>query len=239
MRCPGQDSRYWGSDAIFEVICPSCGKQVEFFKDEPTRLCKGCGTRVANPRIDFSCATYCQFAEQCIGDLPLELVAQRRDLLKDRVAVEMKRYYGYDFKHIGHATKVARYAERLAKGEGGDPAVALTAAYLHEIGTEGGESNEEQKPNVEVARAILSRLKAPPELIDEVCDIIAHLHQPRQQEWINFKVVHDADIIAKLESRQRNGTLKRGEADSFIESDLLTATGRRLARDLLLQEKNH
>ena len=70
MKCPGQDSRYWKPGAIFEVRCPKCGSQVEFFKDDTTRLCKKCGHRFVNPGMDFGCASYCPCAEQCLGDLP-------------------------------------------------------------------------------------------------------------------------------------------------------------------------
>ena len=52
--------------------------------------------------MDFGCASYCPHAEQCLGGLPPELMAQKEDLLKDRVAIEMKRYFTADFKRIGH-----------------------------------------------------------------------------------------------------------------------------------------
>ena len=74
------------------------------------------------------------FCRQCVGNLPPELVAQRQDLIKDRVAIEMKRYFKQDFRRIGHATRVARYAERIGKDEEGNLAVILIAAYLHDIG---------------------------------------------------------------------------------------------------------
>ena len=67
-------------------------------------------------------------------NLPPELIAQKEDLLKDRVAIEMKRYFNKDFRRIGHAMRVARYAERIGKKEGGNLAVILPSAYLHDIG---------------------------------------------------------------------------------------------------------
>ena len=134
MKCPGQDTQYWDAEAIFEAKCPECGHVVEFFKDDTTRKCNGCGHRFVNPKMDFGCAAYCQYAEQCVGDLPPELLAQKEDLLKDRVAIEMKRTFKTDFKRIGHATRVARYAERIGKSEGANMAVVLSAAYLHDIG---------------------------------------------------------------------------------------------------------
>jgi hypothetical protein len=185
MKCPGQDSRYWEPGAIFEAKCPECGNDVEFFKDESTRKCKKCGHKFVNPKMDFGCASYCKFAEQCLGDLPPELMAQRDDLLKDRVALEMKRYFNKDFKRISHATKVARYAEQIVKDERGNPAVVLSTAYLHDIGIKEAERKynstaaryqEEEGPPI--AREILMRLGAREELIDEVCDIIGHHHHP-------------------------------------------------------------
>jgi len=131
MKCPGQDIRYWKPEAIFEVKCPKCGHEVEFFKDDPARKCDNCGHRFINPDINFGCASYCEYAEQCIGNLPPELLAKREDLLKDRVALEMKKYFKQDFKKIGHATKVARYAERIGKSEVGNLAVILSAAYRY------------------------------------------------------------------------------------------------------------
>ena len=118
MRCPGQDMQYWKPGAIFEAKCPHCGQTVEFFKDDTARKCAKCGHRFVNPQMDFGCAAYCPYAEQCLGTLPDGLAAQKENLLKDRVAVEMKRYFKNDFKRIGHASRVARHAERAERPGG-------------------------------------------------------------------------------------------------------------------------
>ncbi len=211
MKCPGQDPRYWKFDAIFDAECPKCGNTIEFFKDETRRRCKKCGHQVLNPKMDFGCAAHCKFAEHCFGDLPPELLQQKQDLFKDRVAVETKLYFKQDFKRIGHAAKVARYVEQLVHEEQGDPAVALSAAYLHDIGAKEAQlkhnSTDPQYQELEgpaVARAILEKLDAAQELIDEVCDIVGHHHHPRGNETVNFKVVYDADLIATLENKKKN-----------------------------------
>lgn len=90
MKCPGQDTRYWKADAVSEAKCPRCGSDVEFFKDDTTRRCPACGHRFVNPAMDFGCASYCRYAEQCLGALPEEIRAKRDDMLKDRVAIEVK-----------------------------------------------------------------------------------------------------------------------------------------------------
>jgi len=239
MRCPGQDSRYWKPEAIFQAPCPKCGNPLEFFKDEPTRRCK-CGHKAVNPKMDFGCASYCKFAEQCLGDLPPELLAQRNELLKDRVAIEMKNFFKKDFRRIGHATKVARYAEQIVKEEKGEPAIVLSAAYLHDIGIKEAEAKyQSSEPKYQedlgppIAREILSRLGANPELIEEVCDIIGHHHHPRPEETTNFKTVYDADMIVNLEENQKESNLSPEKLDAMIEKIFLTESGRKLARKTL------
>ena len=242
MKCPGQDTQFWGKDSVFEVKCPNCGNSIEFFKDDVSRTCRVCGQKVINPKMDFGCAAYCKYAEQCLGGLPPELVAQRQELLKDRVAIEMKRYFGDDFKRIAHTTRVARYAERIGKEEGADMAVVMAAAYLHDIGIKEAEKrynssaakyHEELGPPV--ARKILEKLGAKKELIDEVCDIISRHHHPRKQETLNFKVLYDADLITNLEEKHKKEPLSKDELKRIIEERLFTESAKRLAREIFLE----
>ncbi len=243
MKCPGQDSRFWEPGAIFESQCPNCGHSVEFFKDESSRKCKNCGHKFVNPKMDFGCASYCKFAEQCLGDLPPELLAKREDLLRDRVAVEMKKYFGKDFKRIAHAMKVARYAEQIVKEERGQPAVVLAAAYLHDIGIREAErlhqssaARYQEELGPPVAREILSRLGAREELIEEVCDIIAHHHHPREPETLNFMCLYDADLIVNLEENHRENPLAPERLRAIIDRNFFTGKGKALALQALLGE---
>ena len=71
VRCPGQDQRFWKPEDIFEVRCPSCKREIEFWKDEPYRECKKCKKIIRNPRLDLGCAEWCKFSKEC---LPGELI---------------------------------------------------------------------------------------------------------------------------------------------------------------------
>ena len=241
MKCPGQDTQYWDQNAIFETQCPECGHMMEFFKDDATRRCGHCNKKIVNPEMDFGCAAYCKYAEQCLGTLPEEFVAQQEDLLKDRVAVKMKQYFGTDFKRIGHAGRVARYAEKIGKNEKADMAVVLCAAYLHDIGIKNAEekygSAKAEHQHVEgppVARKILQDLGAREALIDEVCDIISHHHQPRDSETRNFKVVYDADMLANMDACQGKEQIEADILARKIDSLYLTDAGKELARQTLM-----
>ncbi len=244
MKCPGQDSRYWGKDAIFESKCPKCGSIVEFFKDDTVRTCKACGYRFINPKMDFGCAAYCKYAAQCLGNLPPELIAQREGLLKDRVAIEMKKYFGTDFKRIAHATRVARYAEIIGKEEGANMAVVMSAAYLHDIGIKEAEkrynssaAKYQEELGPPIAREILERLGAKQELVDEVCDIIGHHHHPKKEETLNFKVLYDADLITNLEEEGKKRPLDKSKIADIIKKSIFTYSGKQLAKEVLLGER--
>ena len=244
MKCPGQDSRYWKPGAIFDEKCPKCGRVVEFFKDDTARKCDKCGHRFANPKMDFGCASYCQFAEQCIGDLPPEAVAQREDLLKDRIAIEMKRYFKTDFKRIGHAIRVARYAEKIGKKEMGNLSVILGAAYLHDIGIHEAERKHgstaakyQEIEGPEIVRSIMIKLGAKEELIEEICDIIGHHHHPKPDETTNFKVVYDSDLIANLEEKHKDSPIDTDRLARIIDTSFLTESGRVVAKEVLLRKE--
>src|SRR5450759_5202892 len=64
-RCPGQDRINWTAEDIFDLLCPSCGTAIEYFKDDQCRKCPGCGAVVQNPRFDNGCAAWCAAAESC------------------------------------------------------------------------------------------------------------------------------------------------------------------------------
>jgi putative nucleotidyltransferase with HDIG domain len=195
---------------------------------------------MVNPQMDFGCAAYCKFAEQCLGELPPELLAQKKDLLKDRVAIEMKHYFKQDFKRIGHATKVARYAEQIGKEEKGDVAIVLSAAYLHDIGIHEAEkkypgktAEYHEKEGLPIAQEILTNLGASADLITGVCDIVGHHHHPGPEETLNFKVVYDADLIVNLEEKQQEEPLPKGKLAELIENSFFTPNGRNLAKKIL------
>jgi HD superfamily phosphodiesterase len=216
---------------------------MEFFKDDTTQRCSHCHKKIVNPKMDFGCASYCKFAEQCLGTLPEEFVAQRDDLLKDRVAVEMKKYFGTDFKRIGHAGTVARFAEKIGKKEKANLAVVLCAAYLHDIGIKNAEekyhsaaARYQEQEGPPVARQLMEKLGAKKELVDEVCDIIAHHHHPRAEETLSFKVLYDADMLTNMYECKDGKQLEKEQFSAKIDRLFLTESGRQLAKEVLLPD---
>jgi len=242
MKCPGQDMRFWKPGDIFDAPCPKCGRRVEFFKDEVRRKCR-CGHEIVNPKLDFGCAQWCPYAEQCVGAVPEEIKerqkAEEKDLLRGRIALEMKKYFGADFKRVHHAIKVARFAEQILKMEGGNPLVVIGAAYLHDIGVHeadrkhGSHSGRYQEMDgPAIAREILERLNAPKQMIDEICDIIGHHHSPREEETLNFQIVYEADWLVNFE--EEGFSKDRKKVEELVAKVFKTVTGRQLAENQYL-----
>jgi hypothetical protein len=200
MKCPGQDTQYWNADSIFEVECPRCQQRVEFFKDDTTRKCRSCGHRFVNPKMDFGCAAYCQYAEQCLGDLPPEVAARQEDLLKDRVAVTVKRHLKHDFKRIGRMTRRFRHAEQIGKHRQVNLPVVLIAALLWDLDSAG------TRRRATVAQSILSQLSAPAPLVEQVCRIIALQDvEASDHQSIEYQAVAEADRLALKEETSSSG----------------------------------
>ena len=242
MKCPGQDTQYWNQDAIFETECPECGSPMEFFKDDATRRCSSCNKKIVNPKMDFGCASYCKFAEQCLGTLPEEFVAQREDLFKDRVAVEVKKYLGTDFKRIGHTARVANYAEKIGKKERANLPVILCAAYLYDIGVkkalEKYESDQPEyieKESPAIARELMEKLGAKEELTTEVMDLVSVHHRPDENAQLSRKILHDADTLAHMHACKGKNGVDEQEFKAKLDRLFLTPAGNELAKQVLLE----
>ncbi len=220
MKCPGQDMKYWKDDAIFNADCPKCGTSIEFYKDDTTRKCSHCDHRFVNPKMDFGCASYCQFAEQCMGTLPEEFLGSREDLLKDKVAVEMKRHFKTDFKSIRQATNAARYAENIGKAEGGNLAVILCAAYLHGTGIEG-------------ARSILEKVGASDPMIIEICGILQTQVNLSHDASLQARIIHDALTIKQFQDDLKENLIEVEAGIQLIEEKLFTETGKTIASTIM------
>lgn len=255
MKCPGQDTRYWKPGDIFEAPCPHCGHAIEFFKDESTRKCRQCHRLVTNPRMDFGCAAYCKYAEQCLGELSPDLLSKRKELLKDRVALEMKKYYRQDFKSINHAIRVARHAEQIAgamdshETTGGnrateqkaDLAILLSASYLHGIACpekgSDGPSSGAVCGGIGSIGTLLEGLGAAEELVKKVLETIKALGQDGKNGLTrNARILRDAHAVAEWQERQERGLVDNKPDRVAINELFETEEGRMIAGKILLRE---
>ena len=51
-RCPAfEGGPNWKQRDIFDVPCPDCGTEVEFWKDDASQECPDCGRDIQNPYL--------------------------------------------------------------------------------------------------------------------------------------------------------------------------------------------
>ncbi|HFQ80488.1 MAG TPA: phosphohydrolase [Desulfobacterales bacterium] len=186
MQCPGQDSRFWDGAAVFEYKCPKCGHMLEFFKDDSKRRCKNCGNEVFNPRMDFGCAAYCPYAEQCLGQLPPELLAKKQEKLITDTGAELKRRLKDDFKAIGRAGRAARRAAELAAdNEGSNKAVIVLSVYFVILAEAAGGNA------AELSQSIMTHFGANEGLKNEIRALLEHQGSAGDED-LNLRLVRQA-----------------------------------------------
>ncbi len=214
-RCPGQDMRNWRPEDIFDVACPACSAEIEFWKDEPFRICTSCGMEVQNPRLDFGCAKWCKFAEQCVG--AERAAAMVEASMRDRLIAAMKSACAGEEDRIGHALDVLDNAEQLIEGEEADALVIKAAAILHDI---------DERETTITARDILEKLGIDERASACVCAIIDSLHGGGSVDTFESRIVRDADRLAELEAGGDTTNL----SNIFESTKGLELAGKRLAR---------
>lgn len=182
-KCPGQDRRNWKPEDIFEHQCPHCQGMLEFWKTDTRVKCPTCGEQIMNPRFNLGCALWCAYAEQCVGDIS-RIFTERPEALRDRLELEVRRYFIGESERFKFTLEAAKIASRLLEREKeGDPIVVIAAVLLHDAGyadckeeaLEGGARHScIRLRSVELAGKIMKTLKIPPPVQDKVKEIISH-----------------------------------------------------------------
>lgn len=240
IKCPGQDQRFWKPDDIFEINCKGCGKVVEFWKDESSQKCPSCGVKMWNPKVEMGCAEWCQYADQCVGDL---LKDKKAAVLCDKLGAEMKACFGDDQKRIDHALKVLEYAERIHVVEGGDPLVIKAAAILHDIGIQAAErihgstaGNYQEIEGPPIAGEIMAKFDIPADSTEHICKIIANHHSAKDIDTLEFRIIWDADWLVNIPEVFEN--LSGDKLREKIDKIFKTAEGRKIAEELYFSGQN-
>ncbi len=211
--------KYWKASAIFDAQCPKCNTTVEFYKDDTSRKCSSCGHRFVNPKMDFGCASYCPYAEQCLGALPEEFTGARDNLLKDKVAVEMKKFFRTDFKGIRKAISAAQFAENIGKAEGGNLAILLCASYLHDTG-------------LTEAQVILRKVGTPEPMIQEISELLNQREPITESDSLEARIIHDALTLRQLQEELKEGLKNSGNGQNLSDAIFFTQSARSFAVSL-------
>ena len=157
--------------------------------------------------------------------------------MRERICLEMKKHFGTDYKRVKHTLKVARYAEKILKIEGGNPLVVLGAAYLHGIGPREGSpkidplNGDDPQRGGAMAREILKKLDVQEEMASEIDGLISGLRHDRPGADLESQILREAHCLAILEDGDRspNG----GKIEKMIDGTFRTRTGRYLVGEVV------
>jgi len=231
-KCPGQDTRFWKPNDVYNVKCPKCGKPVEFFKDDIRRRCKKCGHMFINPKLNLGCARWCQYADQCVGVLG-------KQEFKEIITLAMKEHCSGDKERIDNALKVLSVVEDILEHEEGNPKVVIAAGLLYDIGLheivkepERTKESHQENNNLPTVRGILERSGSKAEVIEEVCQIIENHHHPENINTLNGKIVFDA--VRLVGGGLTYDTEDKKNLKKIINEGFFTATGKRTAEEIYL-----
>lgn len=214
--CPGQDTRYWRPDDIFDINCGNCGAAVEFFKDDVHRRCHKCGTLVQNPKITLGCAQWCEHAKECLGYDPKELVAEAGEESSrfENLLSAVKQELVHDPEALGSRIAVVDEVEELLREEKAERKLLLSAALL------GGLDSE-------VAQRLLEGAGFDSRIGTELGELdgASRLHETERQ------LLLDARRLVELRRRLKDA---QGSLDESTALDRFeTAPGRKRAKTLL------
>jgi HD superfamily phosphodiesterase len=180
-----------------------------------------------NPKLNLGCARWCQYADQCVGNMD-------KEEFKEIITAGMKGFYGEEQDKIDQSLRILGFAEEILEQENGNPQVVIAAATLHDIGVdergkkeERGEVGGQGKEKFPVVRDILERSGAKEEIIEEVCRILEGHEHTGKQDTVNGRIVHDAYQLTRLKEESEGD----GKADvkQSIHGRFLTATAKKMA----------
>jgi len=154
----------------------------------------------------------------------------------EELIYEMIQINAGDNKRINHALKVFGMTSCIARREGSDESVILTAeaaAVLHDIairyceeayGSCTGPLQEKEGPKI--ARPILEKYTKDSKFIDRVLYIIAHHHTYDNVSGLDYQAVIEADFIVNAEE----GDISKTAFNTVIDKYFKTRTGADIAR---------
>ena len=220
-KCPGQDRRFWNPEDISEVKCPVCSAPVELWKDEGITKCWRCGFEIRNPKVEFGCAQWCKFAVQCIG---YKLQDGSEEIsIRDRLISAIVDFLFPDKEKVMHTLRVLRWAEELAKNEGGSAITVKAVAILHEVWNM-------QKPSGSRVQKILEDIGLENTIRQQIYDMIRQFYLCSGLDTIEFRIFRDAHLLSELEENPDDWP--SGDSESFIDNRFKTEYAKRLANEL-------
>ena len=214
--CPGQDTRFWRPEDVFEVPCVSCGGLLEFFKDDVFRRCRGCGRRVENPKFSLGCAQWCEHAKACLGYDPAEtgLTGPGGESLVDRVVETLGKELGDDRAGLSAAVGACEFAREIVGSLDADPKSVILAALLARATASRGS---------DWAKSLLENSGVHWSVADRAAALCARASGKTPPETADDRAISDAIVLSSGRADPENMLTKPGRALAAREMEKAAA----------------
>jgi len=194
-RCPGSMS--FTQPKIELVRCPHCGEDAEVWSDEAGGKCAKCGHAVCRTTTQ-SCIDWCKYACECLGAEEHKRYQNLKTRMRKETLLQAGEAHLNDEQQKGQARARAAFAEQILSREtAADPNVVIAAAALLTVSPASPSgANSETEPS-SVVSEILHALGYPEGFIKEVSGIVGRICDPGDGESLNYRIVHDAELLAR------------------------------------------
>ncbi|MEI6564090.1 MAG: hypothetical protein WCO42_07275 [bacterium] len=193
-RCPGSMS--FTQPKIELVRCPHCGEDAEVWSDEADGKCSKCGHTVCRTATQ-SCIDWCKYAKECLGDEEHKRYQDLKTRLRKETLLKAGEAYLMDEQQKSHARDRAAFAEQiLSRESAADPNVVIAASVLLAVNRTVPAGGDQAVASASLVSDILHELGYPEGFIKEVSGIVTCLHEFGDSESLNFRIVHDAELLA-------------------------------------------
>lgn len=121
--------------------------------------------------------------------------------LKTKIIRLLFDFFDGDDRRIDHALGVLEEAEKLMRSESGfDEEIMIACSLLHDVGIKPSEAElgfnngkTQEKYGPPAAEILLKRIGFPEEKILKVKEIIGNHHSPSKYDYIELKILKEAD----------------------------------------------
>jgi hypothetical protein len=156
-----------------------------------------------------------------------------KEEFKEIVVTGLKEFYGDDQEKRDQSLDMLWFAEEIMEEqEDVNPKVVIAAAALYGIGVDEGQNQAPKsgaldKETFPAVRRIVENSGSKDKLIEEVCRILEGRHQPKKEETLEGKIVHDAFQLARM--TKQSGDKDQSAVKDSIHERLLTVTAKKVA----------
>lgn len=191
-KCPGQDTRYWKPEDIYEDKCPHCGNVLEFWKTDIRVRCEKCKRIVSNPRFNMGCAQWCSYAEQCLGAVAKGL--GKPDSFLEKIKAQMENIL--EKSVFQELEEILNIAEKVCSKRGAELLVVVTAACLKIL----RETFKEESQKVE--QKFLQQTELPRLVFEEASQVLAE-YENGITKSLNARMLHKVFKLKKANMERR------------------------------------